>query len=480
MIQKLRNTAGFGPKTNGELQKELEKVKRERDEMVAKLTKERDAAEASRTEYARIYPMLERDYKRLKISIEDHQRELRLQKNKYEMRIEEIQRSIGVHIDHINDIQNNHGSYNSFLVPEKTDNEWCAAFESLRGNVLTWASNISKTFPRDIKKAPPRITPEIENEIRMVILLPDLSLDQIFSTMKGSKKRRRFIQGWVHLNLCKYVFSPSIPTQRAGSEKSGSNSSVPPLETRPTGKDLWIHNKAAGALQQLESEMASHLFAKSSKSRHTEIGFHKWRCLTLGMLQSLSPVTEIHETFQSQIQDRCLEMARIIQEIQNQEETPEPGVDELEIDLYGIFKEAVKLSSELRGQRAAFDIRFPSAHPILSSDDTSGTSFSRSSAQEILRLEPSWMKVEEGSTSVVHYILEPALIKSGNGNGEEYNIIGPLIKATVVCSSSQLPIKGQKGKSTDSTPQNPGPEYYKPSVAEDRRSQQSDKENILV
>ncbi|KAK6538416.1 hypothetical protein TWF694_010001 [Orbilia ellipsospora] len=465
-----------------EVKKELHKVKKEGDQRIAELRKERDAAEASRTkyaEYARIYPMLEKNYNRLKTSIEEDQREFRSQKLKYEKQIYDIQKSIGAHIDHINDIQNNQRSYNSLLIAEKTDNEWCAAFENLRGNVLTWASNVSKTFPRDIK-APSRITPEIENEIRMVILTPGLSLDLLFSTMKGTKKRRRFIQGWVHLTLWKYVFSPNIPTQWASSKKSSSNPSLPPSQTRPIGRDLWINSKAADALQQLESEMASHMFAQNNEVRDTETAFHKWRCLTLSMLQSLSPVTDIHKTFQSQIQDRCQEMAGIIQEIQGQGETgtPEPGADELELDLRGIFREAVKLSSELRGQKAAFDIRFPSTHTIPGSDDTSSSHLSSSRAQETLRLEPSWMKAEEGSTSIVQYVLEPAIIKSGNGNGEDYNIAGPLIKATVVCSSSVSPEKRWRGKLADFTSQKPEPEFYKPLSMEDARGQGTEKENI--
>ncbi|KAF3915153.1 hypothetical protein ABW20_dc0103850 [Dactylellina cionopaga] len=445
----------FRPKTieekYDELQAKMKKLEKdhitkirnletERDHKIANLRSQRDRAEGKQDKaeenLAKVekkyndlysnYSLVKKQRKELEAECEQHRSKLRSQKNEYELQIREMQKSVDDHRNHIGDIQTSLSSYNGLLADEHADSDWESKFGAFCGSVTTWATTVAPSFSKVIEKAPSRITPELEEEIRMVILTPNLSLDDTFRSLKGGKKRRYFVQGWAHLVMWKLVFAPNIPSKWASSKKG-----LPSPSTRPTGQDLWLDSRTAEAVKQLELEMANYY-------HNNEVAFHKWRCLTLSMLQKTSPTLDIHRSIESQIEKRCREMAEFLQELRDPTDQAGLEVAKLESGLLGLFKEAIKISSELRTQKAAFDVRFPTRElPV--SELYAGKNSWNGVTQPVLSFDSHWMKADSRCTPVVQFVIEPALFKSGNGSGQDYGTAGPLLPATVACASNSQP-----------------------------------------
>ncbi|EPS39065.1 hypothetical protein H072_7153 [Dactylellina haptotyla CBS 200.50] len=350
-----------------------------------------------------------RDINRLNQEIDDQRKEFRIQ-------IEGLQRQLD--------------REDAFITDQKTDNDIFSLVSSLRGDVQTFAVRAAKMFKTPFDPAAELSkTTLFEEEIRMVIPASSKSLREIFDSVKGVRQRRFFIQGWVHLALWKYIFTSSLPMKETG---------APPGDSQ---RDLWLSETTSNAVNDLEKEIAR----ISMTSKLGAAAFHKWRALTLSILHTGNPTgvsASDHKT--GVVAKRCQEMAEVFQELR--ESTADAnGPDQashtrdreenlafFQEELANLFETATMLSSILRTQKAGFEMRFPQAQ---SAPQTT----MNMALQTRLLFNSTWMEINgdpdgHGSRSVVDYVIEPALFKSGNANGERYDIeAGCFMKAVVAC-----------------------------------------------
>ncbi|KAK6532126.1 hypothetical protein TWF694_003287 [Orbilia ellipsospora] len=317
----------------------------------------------------------------------------------------------------------------AFLTHQRTDSELNGLVSSMREEVQTFGMKVAKIFktpsPGTIYS---KISVEFEQDIKTVVPSSDKSLFEIFASMKP-KQRRFFVQGWVHLVLCKYVFTSNFPIK---DRKTGVNPS-----------ELWLPSNTANAVKELENEVA--LICTSTTNSLGPAAFHKWRTLTMSILRAANPTGGSTRENRSQlIESKCQKMAEVLQELRETSvdfkppedlnvlrKEREENVRLLQVDLVDIFENAVKLASLLRTQRAAFEMRYPmvalpNTHDLSPRIDN-------------LHLNQTWMDLAgdpkgHGPQSIVDYVVEPALFKSGNANGEKYDVeAGCFLKATVAC-----------------------------------------------
>ncbi|KAF3911167.1 hypothetical protein AA313_de0208949 [Arthrobotrys entomopaga] len=329
----------------------------------------------------------------------------------------------------------------AFLAHQRTDSEINSLVSRIREEVQTFSMRVAKRFKIPLTGTVYRkISVEFEQDIKTVVPSSDKSLFEIFASMK-TKQRRFFVQGWVHLVLCKYVFTSNFPIKY---QKMGTDSS-----------ELWLPSNTAKAARELENQVA--VICNSTTNSLGPAAFHKWRTLTMSILRTANPTGgSTHENRTQFIDKKCQKMAEVFQELRETSadaqlpEDPnvlkkerEESVALLRGDLVNIFENAVQLASLLRTQSAAFEMRFPTV-VLPDSDDLSPRI-------ESLHLNPTWMDLAgdsegHGPQSIVDYVVEPALFKSGNANGEKYDVeAGCFLKATVACLHAHAPRNIPKG-----------------------------------
>lgn len=172
--------------------------------------------------------------------------------------------------------------------------------------------------------------------------------------------------------------------------------------------------------------------------------------MTFSVLRATNTRGEANEEFKkSLIEARCQEMGEIFQDLREMSsEEPhktalERGVNvaNIKAELERIFDKAIQFSSILKTQRAAFDLIYPDIGPPMTVDVQGAPKV----IPRAMNLQPDWMDVDDpedhNTMSIVDFIVEPALFKCGNANGEKYEMnAGCFMKAKVVCLNLPKPM----------------------------------------
>ncbi|KAF3941293.1 hypothetical protein ABW19_dt0201269 [Dactylella cylindrospora] len=342
-------------------------------------------------------------------------RELEQQKEIYELTQKQTE-TANRYLNHMNDIQTNIDSYTQLLAPERDDSYWKPKFSNMRNRVQTWAITVVPQLPKELRRArDTKITSGYEQEFFQVIPMGEGTIDDILASIKGAKKRRFFLQGWINLTLCKFVFASSIPA-KCGLE-----------HIRSTGQDLWLSHASSEALLSLEYDVGR----SGSRISPDQKAFHKWRTLTISLLRKVYGEDKMSSDFQESVKKRCREMAEILVELGGG--NPEMELEQIEANLYEIFEEAVSLSAEFRSQRAAFEFRFPVSWPTSLARPLQTDEPPPVRNPYVVRFDPAWMEADRDERELVDFVIEPAIFKAGNGQGERYEEGSWFLKASVAC-----------------------------------------------
>ena len=304
---------------------------------------------------------------------------------------------------------------------QDSDDAVYSRFQVLIGHIKTW----SVLFAQDYSQSHLEFSPEVVEEFRKVAP----AVTDFTSFLQIPKNMRLFVRGYVSLIIAETLFR-TFPT----ATHSGSSA-----------EDIWMHRKLAHGVHAIENrlfyagepilccvECALMKIAQDRKAISAR-ELHDWRALTTTLVSKLDDGTsktgEGMEIYVTQCSDR------IIGVVGNW-----VGADDrkaLEEDLLTVLLQAVKLSQTLRCQRAYWSVRHlgDTIHPGPQSGPPNGLIFFNEASMDDKYGEGD--SDEEGANApfskIVEVFVTPGLFKSGNSDGERFDIETCVERSEVKC-----------------------------------------------
>ena len=304
---------------------------------------------------------------------------------------------------------------------QDSDDAVYSRFQMLIGQIKTW----SVPFAQNGASSHPAFTAEVLEEFRKVA--PAVTDFPRF--LQTPKNMRLFIRGYVSLAIAEMLFRTLATGTHSGSG----------------GEDIWMDGELAHCVYLIENSLfyagksiicctdcvLTETFQdrKSISSRE----LHDWRALTTTLISKLDDASsrtgkgmEAHVT---ECSDRVMSVVGNWVATENRKE--------LEDSLLAVLFQAVKLSQTLRCQRAHWSVRHsgdaihqrPQSGPPeelvffdeTTMDDTHGDDDSDGGGAQ-----PQYSKI-------VEIFITPGLFKSGNSDGEQFDIETCVERSEVKC-----------------------------------------------
>lgn len=284
---------------------------------------------------------------------------------------------------------------------QDSDDAVYSRFQTLIGQIKTWSIPFAQDRPSfhvesaagaiaDFRKVAPAVT--------------DFS-----RFLQTPKNMRLFVRGYVGLVMAEMLFR-TLPTgTHLGSE----------------GEDIWMDRKLAHAVFRIENRLF-HSDGKAVSSRE----LHDWRALTTTLISKLNDASS--KTGKACVTD-CSN--RIMGVVGNWVATENRRT--LEDSLLPVLLQAVKLSQTLRCQRAYWSVRHP------------GDAIRQGPQSELpdglVFLDKATMDDKHGDedsdeeaahaqySKTVEIFITPGLFKSGNSDGEQFDIETCIERSEVKC-----------------------------------------------
>jgi hypothetical protein len=242
------------------------------------------------------------------------------------------------------------------------------------------------------------------------ILSHDVAPEQLFRGKEPEerlKRMRYFLRGYVTYILCDEILPR--PRSNASSEESRQADHWAEAET---SKSIWqIENSLIrmGELQRrsscIELQTDDAMLPGSPQQQITQSDICTWRAMTVDVLTraTAEPTQNAQRTADNT-------MKKMLRYFPRKEEP-------LCKKLYELCQEAISLSQILRQQRAQWHVYHPSDIKLANFE--------------------SWVEDAEGEnlgpSAIVEFYISPALVKSGNIDGERYDIESCIAPAVVSC-----------------------------------------------
>ncbi|KAF9874991.1 hypothetical protein CkaCkLH20_07685 [Colletotrichum karsti] len=287
---------------------------------------------------------------------------------------------------------------------QEPDSSISAQFSDIMLQIKSWVSKYCKDAKRpfEVEKLDPQLLPQIRKVIPRLRRLEDLP-EILPPGAGGLKSRRKFIRGWVALVVTENLFR-SLPAPTHGTE---------------SGSDVWIPEKPRNALKSLEMTLLN------SGEAITASTFHEWRTLTFSMFGNLYPRSHWSRSHElgDILEETCRKVIQVVWPLISD------GTDENDMMLRledNVFFPAIGLSQVLRRQRACCEYTKPYLFQPGQMKDV-----------DSLVEEEDDGSVPEHCLKVVDTVITPGLYKSGNHDGEQYDVVYPVEFAEVTCNESR-------------------------------------------
>ena len=304
---------------------------------------------------------------------------------------------------------------------QDSDDAVYSRFQVLIGHIKTW----SVPFAQDCPPSNLEFSPELVEEFRKVAP----AVTDFTSFLRIPKNMRLFVRGYVSMIIAEMLFRTLPTVTHAGS----------------SAEDIWMHRKLAYGVHAIENKLfyagepilccvdcALTRIAQDRKSISAR-ELHDWRALTATLVSRLDDGTsktgEGMEKYVTQCSDRIM---RVVGNWVAPEDRKA-----LEEDLLTALLQAVKLSQTLRCQRAYWSVRHlgDTIHPGPQSGPPNGLVFFNEALMDDKYGEGD--SDEEGANApfskIVEVFVTPGLFKSGNSDGERFDIETCVERSEVKC-----------------------------------------------
>lgn len=317
-------------------------------------------------------------------------------------------------------------------------------FQRMFERIKTWANEFVGSENLDYQLN----SPSVEEDTMLRVILPGYQdINNLKSELRVKKFRKRFVRAWLGLSLTLYTLKSS-----RGPDSTEWNG----IASR---SDLWYSPEVANAIEMIENSLYQNVLDHTIPLRQ----MHDWRAFTSFLLSNRissnepqSPSTEASFSDLNEIisiQSRCVNFIHPLL-ITNK-------IDSAFHELRALIISFIKFSRNTRSQRAHWTIDFEPWRRLPYSQTQSGKSkrkiggslspnlASEQMQQHVIHsqataLDPNTMDdVDEPSdeddehhktpSRSVRLRLSPALFKSGNASGQQYDIDHPMVKSLVSC-----------------------------------------------
>lgn len=304
---------------------------------------------------------------------------------------------------------------------QDSDDAVYSRFQILLGQIKTW----SVPFAQDSAPSHFEFTPEMIEEFRKVAP----AVTDFTRFLQTPKNMRLFVRGYVSLVIAETLFR-TLPT--ATHYGSGA-------------EDIWMHRKLAHGVFAIENKLfyagkpilcsADCALIKIAQDRNSISAreLHDWRALTTTLVSKLDDGTnktgEGMEKYVTQCSNRIMDVVATWIATENRKS--------LEETLLTVLHQAVKLSQTLRCQRAYWSVRHlgDNIYPGPQSGPPNGLVFFNEASMDDKYGEED--SDEEGANApyrkIVEIFVTPGLFKSGNSDGERFDIETCIERSEVKC-----------------------------------------------
>ena len=304
---------------------------------------------------------------------------------------------------------------------QDSDDAVYSRFQILIGQVKTW----SVPFAQDCPPSHFEFTPEAIEEFQKVAP----AVTDFTRFLQTPKNMRLFVRGYVSLVIAETLFR-TLPT----ATHSGSGA-----------EDIWMHRKLAHGVFAIENRLfyagkpilrcVDCALMKIAQDRRSISAreLHDWRALTTTLVSKLDDGTsKTDERMEKHVTQCCNRIMGVIAAWIATENRKA-----LEETLLTVLLQAVKLSQTLRCQRAYWSVRHlgDSIHPGPQSGPPNGLVFFNEASMDDKYGEED--SDEEGANApyskIVEIFVTPGLYKSGNSDGERFDIETCIGRSEVKC-----------------------------------------------
>ena len=304
---------------------------------------------------------------------------------------------------------------------QDSDDAVYSRFQVLIGHIKTW----SVPFAQDYPPSHLEFSPEVVEEFRKVAP----AVTDFPSFLQIPKNMRLFVRGYVSLVIAETLFRTLPTASHAGS----------------SAEDIWMHRKLAHGIFAIENRLfyagkpdlccvdcALMQIAQDRKSISAR-ELHDWRALTTTLVSKLDDGTSKTGEGMEKHVTHCSN--RIMAVVGNWVATENRKA--LEEDLLTALLQAVKLSQTLRCQRAYWSVRHlgDTIYPGPQSGPPNGLVFFNEASMDDKYGEGD--SDEEGAnepfSKIVEVFVTPGLFKSGNSDGERFDIETCVERSEVKC-----------------------------------------------
>ncbi|KAI0849513.1 hypothetical protein F5Y00DRAFT_269499 [Daldinia vernicosa] len=290
---------------------------------------------------------------------------------------------------------------------QEPDEAITSKFRSLHHQIRTWANKFCVNSDKPIKLAFPD-----EEQFRLLQrVLPMMgNVDDWATCLSDSKRRRKFVRGWVALNVTETMFR-TLPSKNYQWD---------------SGTDYWIPEQTRRGLVDVERALlnSGHAITLSS--------FHQWRAVTMALLAKKYP----DFTEEDVMIENAASVLKVINPLGHERDTTQRLIE-------NVYKPALELSRLLRRQRASWSVRFPATRqqPVPGGNTAAIPTALRAIFDDGVMKDMDLDEEEIPSSDqychkYVEIIVGPALFKSGNIDGEQYDMENVIEKAEVSCAAA--------------------------------------------
>ncbi|KAI1804475.1 hypothetical protein F4811DRAFT_277551 [Daldinia bambusicola] len=291
---------------------------------------------------------------------------------------------------------------------QESDEAITSKFRSLYHQIRTWSNKFCVNSDKPIKLG----FPDEEQFQLLQRVLPMMSNVEDWATcLSDSKRRRKFVRGWVALNVTETMFR-TLPSKNYQWD---------------SGTDYWIPEQTRRGLVDVERALLN------SGHSITLSNFHQWRAITMALLAKTYPNFSEEDV----MAENAAAVMKVISPLGHEHDTTQRLIE-------NVYKPALELSRLLRRQRASWSVRFPATRqqPVPGSNAAAMPTALRAIFDDSIMKDMDLDEEETPSSDqychkYVEIIVGPALLKSGNIDGEQYDMENVMEKAEVSCAPAQ-------------------------------------------